>query len=416
MKTMILTLISLLLLPNLLFATGDQRGNGGNIIICSSSGNKTYELLDLYEGRATSGFAYVPVAGRDYSEILLQRIKTLERWNPRRAELYRTYFKEFGKEALFVPEGQFAPVGDTGPAVYPKECELKQVVVQWDRPTPSGYRYFINQDLWEPMPAEQKAALLLHEFIYREGRLPQNDFGNSLGARYFTAYLHSDLIGKSTLKSYLDQLRYVGFQEAEYHGVPIWLYTWDEAHTVKKAAAVDFYSDDHVAWAHLADHFPVPGVRLPSNEFVCLKPIEFDWKHRVEFFDGSGNVKTLAIDCGELDYDFKTDLGEGTVVGNLFYYNDEGKILSISASWNLRRAKMGALFIYYLGQRTLEVQFSRENDWLTVYFYPGTNKPKSLDLTNSSSFFDSSHEIHSFPIGFDSRGGVISLDPRSLRF
>jgi hypothetical protein len=404
MKNLVRIFTLLLLSPLIAFATGDQKGNGGNIIVCDSNGKKTYELLDLYEGRASVGLSYVSAAGADVAEILEQRIKNLDRWNPKRGILYRSYFKEFQKEALFVPEGQFTAVGDTGPAVYPKECELKQIVVQWDRPTPTGYRYLINQDLWNALSPEQRAALLLHEFIYREGRRPQNDFGNSLGVRYFTAYLHSTLATNSTLKSYIDQLRYVGFQEAEAQGMSIWLYTWNQDHSVKKDLEIEFHSDNVVASASLADHFTIPEVLSPGQEFTCSLPIQGE--HSVGFYlDGK-----LAIvnSCVRAVVGIKSELGQGEIWGNHFHYDQQGRIDMVESTINTTPTKR-AVFMYNVLPRGLLAWLRSEDDIVQIKFYPGTRSPESLWMMDYSALKDTNNELvmpRNLPVNFDSHGAI----------
>ncbi len=197
---------------------GDKKRNGGTLLRCGDG----LEVLDLYEGKNSYGLELSPVPGKDYNDVLEQVLLRLDRLNPIRANLYRGFLKDFEKESRFIPNSNFTDIPDVGDGIpYPKECEVVQAVAQFRQVTPQGLRYLINQDLWAQLSAYQKAALTLHELVYRETYEANNNIENSQGVRYFTGYLFSTALLTDSLKSYIDTLKSSDLMTAEYRGITI---------------------------------------------------------------------------------------------------------------------------------------------------------------------------------------------------
>jgi len=407
---------SLLFASSFSWALGDQKDNGGNVIFCNKNGSMEIQLLDLYEGHVAYDFNFVPAQAKTMAEIFEERVQTLDKWNPTRANLYRQYFKSFSDEAKFLPPGNSIPnIGDEGWATVPDGCELKQIVVQQDIPTPEGIRYFVNRDLWAQLSEESKAALLLHEFIYREGRDAKNNFRNSSGVRYFNALIHSDLMPKLALKQYIAHLRYIGFQEAEAQGETIALFTWNKDYTVKTEQAVDFNSDNIVMKATLTDHFRTLSAGKLSDEVKCLTPIDGD--HSVWFYD-SGHISTIHIGCEPQAIRFQTKTAQGYMFGSDFTYDDDGNLHAVSMSSDRVHFSNSLVFSYRSQDYQLTCVFGAGPGSIDVEFYPeGTPKSVTTSNNNLSGWLNfqgqhwSQNEILLHPgyIGFNKDGTIASL-------
>lgn len=177
-----------------LFA-GDKTLNGGNVIVCPNPdlpNHPTIELLDYYELRLNGRTLLLDENKQTYEEKLLA---LFEKWNevaPLRMELYTQWLSEFKRDSSIHPDVKIPPINDTGGIVIPTNCELRPAVFQ--RPEidifPGVKRYVVNKNLWDLMDETQKAGLVLHELIYREGI--QAGHLTSLPTRYFNGYLSSE--------------------------------------------------------------------------------------------------------------------------------------------------------------------------------------------------------------------------------
>jgi hypothetical protein len=173
--------------------SGTHIGNGGNGVVCkNSSGQPTsVELLDYYELRLNGGTLSLDPSRGSYQNILNE---LFDRWMPhapvRMAE-YKKWLREFASETGIYSGVEIPAIPDTGTIMIPSGCELKPIAFQ--RPDsevlPGVKRYSINKDLWDLMPEVQKAGLVLHELIYREGILALHK--TSFLTRYFNSYLAS---------------------------------------------------------------------------------------------------------------------------------------------------------------------------------------------------------------------------------
>lgn len=180
-----------LLLANLVFASGTTIGNGGNSIVCKDSqGNiKSVEILDFYEVRLNGLNLKLNANLSNYKDIL---VDNLDRWKniaPVRVAQYKKWLVEFESEALFASGVEIPSIPDTGSVVLPSGCELNPIAFQ--RPDseifPGVKRYTISKDLWVLMDEVQKAGLVMHELIYREGIKAKHQ--TSFPTRYFNGYL-----------------------------------------------------------------------------------------------------------------------------------------------------------------------------------------------------------------------------------
>jgi hypothetical protein len=191
---------------------GDELQNGGDVIACPSLEVPIYKSLDLYEGEVLYNLPPALVAINDHVQILNQLIDRIAKFDVTRAGLYRSYLKALHSEARMVPSSVFSDIRDEGFNTIPEGCELKQAAAQFRSYTPDGVKYIFNQALWNDMNAKTRAGLIMHEFIYREGLLPKNNFKTSAKVRYFNAFVHSKKMLNGTKADYLAAVRFAGFK------------------------------------------------------------------------------------------------------------------------------------------------------------------------------------------------------------
>ena len=217
-RTAILTLL-------VLFSAGaasawTYKGNGGYAVVCYKPENtKTIasaELLDLYEGRTIRAFQIDLGPGPTWSERLELMLKRLEAFSPRRAQRYREQAASFSNEARFLTGVDLGDIGDAEPIVVPVGCKPKPVVNQREPEFPGDPRYIVQSDIWNALDENSKAALILHELVYRE--LKQE---TSLRTRYFISIISSTEWANLTALTYFDLSRRVGFNSEEQSGVEL---------------------------------------------------------------------------------------------------------------------------------------------------------------------------------------------------
>jgi hypothetical protein len=191
-------------------SAGTKDGGGGPSIICNGPDGKvaTAQLLDLYEAQVRFGLT-VPTSSDAAAKQLQAAFAKLENYNWYLASDVEDALATAESKVTFLPAGVImAPgvdLGDSYAAVIPDGCQLAY----------AGYyeadgTLRISQDIWSKLDQTSRAALFMHEALYKVAR----DIGhqdNSLVSRELNGYLFSganpfmanipvdDLTWKSTL-------------------------------------------------------------------------------------------------------------------------------------------------------------------------------------------------------------------------
>nr|BFD66654.1 hypothetical protein HAGR004_16760 [Bdellovibrio sp. HAGR004] len=211
-----LSVLSLILFSSLTFAGGDWVGNGGNVLECASS--EKVQLLDYYEGQQQRQISVNLGPGATYQEKVLFALDRLKAVNPTRAAQYMQWFASFAEETQWFSEGKFLPIRDSGAVIIPVECEIRQIAIQRpeDLIMPGDKRYLVDLRLWNRLSEQDKAGLVLHELIYREGI--ENGQSSSPRVRYFNQILSSSEISTYNSLQLLKLVKQVGFGVTDYYG------------------------------------------------------------------------------------------------------------------------------------------------------------------------------------------------------
>ena len=206
------------LLVFLLYATpllaADKILNGGNAVVCSPGSNNPHiELLDYYELRLNGG--KLSLQGNDHIEMLKNLFAKWKKIAPERMALYSQWLTDFKDEVGLYSGITIPAIPDTGSIAIPQGCELKPIGFQRadSDVLPGVKRYVISKDLWDLMPEIQKAGLVLHELIYREGIKAKHS--SSFPTRYLNGYLSSAIPDSKSYSSIGSRLP---FRWVEYGG------------------------------------------------------------------------------------------------------------------------------------------------------------------------------------------------------
>ncbi|UYL09041.1 hypothetical protein B9G69_000435 [Bdellovibrio sp. SKB1291214] len=191
-------------------AVGDEVQNGGDVIACPSLEVPIYKSLDLYEGKMVYGLEPALIQQNDFRVIVSQLIDRIAKFDTTRANLYRSFLRNLSDEGRMVPGSEFGNIKDEGFITLPEGCSLKQAAGQFQKHTPEGIKYIFNGAIWNEMKPIPRAALVMHEFVYREVLMQKNAPPTSVKVRYFNAFIHSKKMLNSSNKEYSAAAAFAG--------------------------------------------------------------------------------------------------------------------------------------------------------------------------------------------------------------
>ncbi len=218
-----ITAIWILLLISMLapYANAGQSGNGGDVVVCIADGRiQSVQFLDLYEAKTLRKIQY-NLGDKNLSvqakiELALTR---LHLFSPVRGETYLAQSEAFFGEALFLKGVKLDDVPDAGYLALPVGCNIEQIVIQQEPRFPGDPRYTVSQDLWDFLDNDSKAALILHEVIYREAISYGHTY--SIATRYFNSLIFGDQLKNLTMKGFVDRLYMLPFTQTDFNGIQI---------------------------------------------------------------------------------------------------------------------------------------------------------------------------------------------------
>jgi len=196
---------------------GNEVGNGGDIFYCN---NSKAMLVDIYEASTERAIQLdLGPSNLDVSAKVKMAIDRLERLSPLRAKMYQSQADDFDKDTAFISSAQLTPIADVFNWEVPDGCELKQIAIQHTPEFPQDKRYLVSKDLWDLLDSNSKAALILHEVIYREAL--SNGIQNSVSVRYFNSLLFSHELDRMSIKDFVSTLQLLPFADYEVGGTAI---------------------------------------------------------------------------------------------------------------------------------------------------------------------------------------------------
>lgn len=171
------------------FVGADSSG-GGKVVACRNPEGslRSVELLDLFEARALYGLE--PAAERASVEDYLAEAKLkLEGIFKDAHNIMNPYvvIADARSQMRLLPEGtKLKPLDDANEIALPNGCNPEQLAVYRDNAL-----LLVDRELWDALDARNKAALFVHEGIYRWDRETGEGAQNSIYARKITGHLFS---------------------------------------------------------------------------------------------------------------------------------------------------------------------------------------------------------------------------------
>ncbi|MBY0414370.1 MAG: hypothetical protein K2Q18_09400, partial [Bdellovibrionales bacterium] len=155
--------------------------------------------------------------------------------------LYEGYLKTFFLETRWLTSGVLTDIPDSDHIALPSaDCKILQIANQSTPILNSDKRYLIDKNLFDNLDNDQKAALLLHEVIYREGI--QIGHKNSISSRFLNSLIMSVDIDSLSIQDFSEILQKLGFEENMIQGVSIDL------------SQYEFYENGHLKFAKVASN------------------------------------------------------------------------------------------------------------------------------------------------------------------
>jgi hypothetical protein len=178
--------ILVFLLPKLVFAGGNEVGNGGNAVVCKSKA----ELLDFAEAKVLRGVspnAALIDAKADAFANAKARIEVLKKFDQKTGEILLRGLGKLKTDLSFETDINIKPIEDSLHSFTPKDpnCQIEQMVILRKHPLPGEKRVLANKMIWDEMDLLNRTGILLHETIYEYfAELGEKD---SVKARYLVS-------------------------------------------------------------------------------------------------------------------------------------------------------------------------------------------------------------------------------------
>lgn len=394
---------------------GHVVGNGGYVLECHSNGTNKWVSYDLEEGLILNQLTPKYSSFKSYTEKARDVINRIHNINPFRAKLYKHWLFTFEAESQFLKTDTYlVDIPDISFGVVPKNCYLHQAIVQIASPSIGEARYFINSTIWQRLDENQKAALVIHELIYREAISEENRHQNSVQVRKLNQWLHSGKLESMTVQKYIELIRQLQFAQVDAHQIPILLFAFKAKSDERIEYPVHFWNSQSVKSAQV---YFVSDLKFPSIQVKYKCPANVyqltTMEGRVEFYT-SNKVKTLSMpvfaseSSSESCYGGLVNLNafgfNGMLKANKFEFSELGTLVSAVASdgfngsildfaLNGKRFQVNAHlstgkvfeFLPYRGIYFSEAFCNPYNPVLDVYIDGGLSSKNILKVSKNSS-------------------------------
>jgi len=295
-----------------------DRGNAGYVVQCPSAPLQT---LDLHEAQNFFHLKPDTQSSSSTQERFLYLVSKIEKFNPTRAALYKSWYQLFESdpnEVEYVPKMEIAmPTNDLGTVWVAEGCKLEQVVFQRQQSVFNKARYTVNLELWNQLSPVDQAALIFHEFAHREFSTPPSAHETSETARKFNGWVNSEDFNSITLQNYLQELQNMFVVKAEYHNHSVLLAYKDMAHNKWVQLPLDFLENG------LARTVVLEAVPLYINQFriaaACTENSPSKLKSLGQvYFNDQGYILLLEYDLHLNSTDDVETCVPWSAIGNYF--------------------------------------------------------------------------------------------------
>lgn len=286
-------------LRSLVDDVGDDKGNGGDVVVCYDEQKKikSVQLLDHYEGYKKFGFVIDLGDGQGPLNKVKFVLDHLSKFDEGRAKRYWQQAQNFESESLFWPGVELVDIPDSQHIAIPKNCKIEQVAIQQEPTLPEQKRFTISKDLWDLMDDTNRAGLILHEIIFQEAiELHQT---NSIRSRYFNAMISQKNFHLQNFEYYSLRRKAAGLELA--NGCVVYP-KWQGLKLKNVHLDPHSGSSEDTLQAELCE----PGNWTLSNGRILPVPMSINpgWPTKLTFFK-DGRLNKLWSNSAPLKVDFK---------------------------------------------------------------------------------------------------------------
>lgn len=160
--------------------------NGGYVVSCR---NEVPLALEVAEAQA-QGLSMDYSSARGFQVKVADLISRIRAVNAEKAAKYTRWLQEWPKQVRWHARIELQGPNDQGTIKLKPGCRMRIAVVQTNESRFGVQEYAIDSMLWQSLNEDQKAALVMHEFIYRD-ILEENPSSNSSWVRHMNILVHS---------------------------------------------------------------------------------------------------------------------------------------------------------------------------------------------------------------------------------
>lgn len=310
-----------------------DRGNGGFVLSC---GDQPLVVLDVYEAQKRYFYVVKHSEKADVIEKATEIISRLAPLDPVRAQLYTDWLKNFYQESQILTDTEFMETPDLGLVKKPKECNLEQVIFQRDSSRLNSARYIINEKLWHRLDSDHKAALIIHELIYRDFLSGMSLESTSERIRLFNGIILGDKLTGVTLQEYIRMLQDdLHLSTYNYNGVTLFLGATDTAGRWR-SAPVEFHDENRIATGMFAAN---QILRTQGFSYFCMSSDDVPNGGSVSF-SLSGKINGLRMSpalndnalCAYPTLQVPNNTKDLEISGSSWTFDDRGRVSVIHGS------------------------------------------------------------------------------------
>lgn len=162
---------------------GQGVGNGGDSIYCSPD---KVIFFDLFEAANIYG-QKIELGAPELN--YLEKIQIVAARNsyvlPYTMNALLVHAESFEERSIFT-EKPLVDIPDTGEAILPQGCEIRQTIIRNKAHQTPGKLFLVDKTLWDKLDNDSKAAAVLHEFFY--GNAVDSGASNSKLSRHLNSF------------------------------------------------------------------------------------------------------------------------------------------------------------------------------------------------------------------------------------